>query len=202
MAKNNGEGIVFFGILVGLILYIAKLIYDQSVKPKLNARAATRKLDKLPDGKEMLTRLRNKLTILSPESVDIPITPSNEAYTIGKKQIFLCFLDEKGLPYDENTILYAAIHELAHVITPTYDEHGPDFRENFQKLLDRAAYLGLLYPGTPIHPQYCQFNKKQGQPKSLTEEKPTLGFRLRKVQKRNVESRDGVSYKREKVDPC
>lgn len=57
---------------------------------------------------------------------------------------------------DENVIMFVAIHEMGHIITPTVG-HGPDFWNNFAWLLEQAETMGVYTPQNfSAHPvAYC-----------------------------------------------
>jgi hypothetical protein len=57
---------------------------------------------------------------------------------------------------DENVVMFVAIHEMGHIITPTVG-HGPDFWNNFAWLLEQAETLGVYRPQNfASHPvAYC-----------------------------------------------
>ncbi len=103
----------------------------------------------------MLKRVRTNFTKLSPRYAEIPLLAGRSAYTDNKTVITLCLADpDTGEPYDDNTIMFVALHELAHVIT-TAIGHGREFRKNFANLLARAANHGFYNPSKPIVATYC-----------------------------------------------
>ena len=63
-------------------------------------------------------------------------------YTENKRIIHLC-VNKDDLLFDKDTVLIAAIHELAHVI---YDGNGHtyEFREIERELLDKALEKGMI----------------------------------------------------------
>lgn len=105
----------------------------------------------------MLVYVRENFKRLDPEFAKIPLYEGGKSYTENKSSITLCLKDEKGLYYDRNTIMYVALHELAHIVTKTYDmdEHGPEFRKNFDNILNRAQQLGIYDPKLPVVQNYC-----------------------------------------------
>lgn len=89
-------------------------------------------------------------------------TPDAEhtSYSVNKgEKIHLCLRQREGKNeslVDENVMVFVAIHEMAHVITPTIG-HGPDFWNNFGWLLKQAESLGVYhYQDFKSHPvSYC-----------------------------------------------
>jgi hypothetical protein len=89
-------------------------------------------------------------------------TPDAEhtSYSVNKgEKIHLCLRQRQGMNeslVDENVMMFVAIHEMAHVITPTIG-HGPDFWNNFGWLLKQAEQIGVYqYQNFKSHPvAYC-----------------------------------------------
>ncbi len=104
-----------------------------------------------------LKAVRNNFTTLSSQYGRIPLRSGDSAYTENKEVITLCLADPKTKQsYDMNTVMYVALHELAHVVTPEgAAEHGQEFRQNFSKLLREASDKGVYNPRVPIPATYC-----------------------------------------------
>lgn len=103
----------------------------------------------------LLQLVRSNFSKLNKQYAQIPLYSGSSAYTDNKTVITLCLSDpETGVPYDENTIMYVALHELAHVVS-TNIGHGKEFRKNFATLLARAHKLGFYDPTKPIATTYC-----------------------------------------------
>lgn len=103
----------------------------------------------------LLQTVRSNFTKLDPGFAEIPLRAGTSAYTDDKTSITLCLTDpETGRAYDTNTIMYVALHELAHVVS-TKVGHGEEFRRNFARLLDDAAQHGFYDPKRPIPQTYC-----------------------------------------------
>jgi hypothetical protein len=92
------------------------------------------------------------------DSKNIKLYGANNTLTENKKKIFLCLKKKNGEYYDYNTLLYLAIHELAHVINNEYDtghNHGEKFNELNDILLTRAYDKGLLDKNKEIEYDMC-----------------------------------------------
>lgn len=108
----------------------------------------------------MLQKVREGFRKINSDYARIPLFHGNSSFTENKASITLCLHDpDTGRPYELNTVMYVALHELAHVITDSYEHahenHGPQFKRNFKDLLDRATALGLYNPAFPIPKNYC-----------------------------------------------
>jgi len=103
----------------------------------------------------LVEKIRTNFALLNPEYAKIPIQEGSSAYTENKEMITMCLQDPKTKKfYDMNTLMYVALHELAHVVTTTHG-HDEQFKANFVKLLERAAQLGIYDPTKPLPENYC-----------------------------------------------
>lgn len=108
----------------------------------------------------VINQIRQNFAKLKPEYGNVPIREGDSSYTEGKKFITLCLRDPAtGKYYDMNTIMYVALHELAHLVSESYgspgNEHNDEFKKNFQVILDRAERLGFYNPNIPMPKTYC-----------------------------------------------
>lgn len=102
----------------------------------------------------MLKHIQHKLEPLDPRVKDLQFFEGNKSYTINKKKIYLCLRDEKNDYYNENMLLYVAIHELAHVLCDEIG-HTEKFHRIFKQLLYKAQSLGIYDSTKPIVRNYC-----------------------------------------------
>ena len=103
----------------------------------------------------LLNQVRANFAKLNPEYEKIPLREGDSAYTENKSVVTLCLKNsESGGYYDMNTIMYVAIHELAHIVSKTHG-HNTEFKDNFAKLLRQAARLEIYDPRKPIPTTYC-----------------------------------------------
>jgi len=79
----------------------------------------------------------------------------DKSYTINKSKVFLCLRDQNGNYYDNNTLVYVLLHEIAHVLCVEVD-HTDLFQEILQELLNRASSMGLYDPKIPVVDNYCE----------------------------------------------
>ena len=106
----------------------------------------------------ILDEIRRRFRIISPQYGRGPLRTGTEAYTESKSVIYLCIQDpETGEYYDINTLMYVALHELAHVITKADgdESHGDEFKGKFARLLKEASAKGVYDPRKPIPSTYC-----------------------------------------------
>lgn len=102
---------------------------------------------------QLLNEISRDLKLLAP-NVSFTVSEnrvSGTTFTLDKKYIFLC-LNTKN----KNTLMYVAIHELAHIISKSYG-HNNEFISNFQSLIKKAIDLGIYqYQDYSASPEkYC-----------------------------------------------
>jgi hypothetical protein len=86
-----------------------------------------------------------------------PVENGTTSYSVNKgEKIVLCIRQKSGEFVPINTLMYVAIHEIAHIMTPTVG-HTPSFWTNFRFLLTEAMSIGLYtrtdFDGRPE--DYC-----------------------------------------------
>ena len=80
------------------------------------------------------------------------------AYSVNKgEELSLCIRDKDTESFiDDNTIIFVAIHELSHIMTPETG-HTPLFWDNMKYLLEQASsqgiYMPVDYSQSPV--EYC-----------------------------------------------
>jgi AMMECR1 domain-containing protein len=101
--------------------------------------------------------IRNILRPLHPEAVDkIVLLEDQKSYTINKKKVYLCLRDENGEYYNDNMLIFVAIHELAHVLCDEIG-HTKKFEDIFHKLLQEAIEKKLYDPSFEPIRNYCEY---------------------------------------------
>ena len=111
----------------------------------------------LPTVKEhfLISDLKEKLSIVEPKFHEIDIREASSSYTEDKSIIYLCLRDEKGQLYPVNTLIYVALHEIAHLINKEDFGHTTAFYKAFDKLLCQASDRGVYDPSIPHTSWYC-----------------------------------------------
>lgn len=113
--------------------------------------------EKFDENDPMLLKLKLKLGTVFPDINTVVLVKSNESYTLDKKKIFMCMTDKNGKYYDENTLTYVLLHELAHVRCNDYEDHSENFHRIFNDLLEIASRHRLYDSSQPIMENYCKF---------------------------------------------
>lgn len=117
----------------------------------------TRFIEEFKKEDPMLHTIRNKMRPLHPEMVDhIILLEDTKSYTINKKKVYLCLKDENGEYYNDNMLMFVAIHELAHVLCDEIG-HTDKFQDIFQDLLKKAADLQIYDPSVAPIQNYCEY---------------------------------------------
>ncbi len=105
----------------------------------------------------------NRLYSFNPHSLEENILDIDTSYTLNKgSYVVFCLSPRKvnsDSVYDINTLMYVAIHELAHIVTVSVG-HTPEFTKNFKSLLKYAieanVYKLVDYSKNPE--EYCGMN--------------------------------------------
>lgn len=99
----------------------------------------------------------NKLKSLNNRNIlsEVNINVGRKSYTLNKKNVFLCLKDEQGQYYDDNTLIYVLLHEIAHVINTKSIGHDRHFHNTFKELLDLATEKNIYNPNIPVVSNYC-----------------------------------------------
>jgi len=105
----------------------------------------------------ILKVIHKKLIEVDIRAKKLSLKGSTQSFTEDKTRTYLCLRDENGNYYDDNMLMYVALHELAHAISESVDpNHTTDeFKNNFKLLLAKAADKGLYDPKKPLNYSYC-----------------------------------------------
>ena len=103
----------------------------------------------------LITDLKEKLAVIDRKFLALDIRESDSSYTEDKTIIYLCLKDENGQFYPSNTLIYVALHEIAHMLNREDYGHTPAFHKVFDKLLCDAAKKGVYDPDKPHASWYC-----------------------------------------------
>jgi len=151
--------------------YLRKSLYLDKIESNVNGKQYY--VRNLPDKKEAADKLANigiKLKRLV-DSLDIEDKEKGEynkklkdnfnsdyitenipgsqyvAYSVNKgEELSLCVREKDTEKFiDDNIILFVAIHELSHIMTPEMG-HTPLFWDNMKYLLEKASSLGIYNP--------------------------------------------------------
>lgn len=95
---------------------------------------------KFPNNKDVVQLYNNfNPASISEGSVDSGYT----SYSVNKgEKIIICIRQKNQTFVEKNTILYVAIHELGHLMTPEIG-HTASFWKNFKFLLNEAVSIGI-----------------------------------------------------------
>ena len=135
-------------LVLGLIVYLITMIF---MKVKENLLPYDPKVDEL----------KRKLALVHPKSKKLQFYTDKKSYTINKKKMHLCVKDENYEYYDDNMLIYVALHELAHVLcdeighTPKYWAIFDDVLEKAAKTIDPVTNKPVYNPDGIINKDYC-----------------------------------------------
>jgi hypothetical protein len=153
------------------LMYNVRDMPDKQEAADLLARVR-RKLQKLIDtlrqrypGKPQVIQLNEKFEADPKRFYEATPDSEHVSYSVNKgDSIHLC-LRQRDTPkeplVDENVMVFVALHEMGHVITPpTVKSHGPEFWNNFGWLLRESEAIEIYkYQDFKAHPvTYCGEN--------------------------------------------
>ena len=115
-------------------------------------------IDKFPDFRDSIELLNKNFTEARTIIYENPPTSDYTSYSVnkGEKVVFCIRSKEDDKLEDLNTLMFVAIHELAHVMTKSIG-HTPEFWSNMRYLLKKGIKLGVYkavdYKTKPV--PYC-----------------------------------------------
>lgn len=101
--------------------------------------------------------LKRRLLLVHSKASSLQFYHDKKSYTINKQKIHLCIKDEEGNYYDDNMLIYALLHELAHAICDEVG-HTPKFWAIFDELLDKASKTIDPKTNTPVYDKNGQID--------------------------------------------
>jgi predicted metal-dependent hydrolase len=129
-------------------------------------KLVTHMLKKMPDN-EYVIRMKDRFegTVLKEANYDIN-NPHQSSYTINKGDtMVLCLRSKDNSMVDMNTLMYVAIHELAHIYSSSQN-HTEEFWNNMRLLINEAKGIGIYhevdYAKNPV--EYCGMDIRSSGP--------------------------------------
>lgn len=137
---------IFKIVIILVISYLISLLYNE-LKENFQPESRDKKM----------SMIRSSLEKIEPEKIrELSFFEDDKcAFTINKKNIHIKLKDKKGNYYDDNMLIYVALHELAHSICDEVG-HTKKFHEIFERLLDKAAEKGIFDPSKQLLEKYCE----------------------------------------------
>lgn len=116
----------------------------------MNLKKLIESLPDKPADNRLKKYFRNNITENIPGSLYV-------AYSINKgDELSLCLRDKDNSFIETNTIMFVAIHEIAHIMT-LETGHTDKFWGNMKYLLDKASEMGIYYEVdySKVPTEYC-----------------------------------------------
>jgi hypothetical protein len=104
-----------------------------------------------------IIEIKERLQNVNPRVDSLEFFAGNKSYTINKQKVYLCLKDENDEYYDDNMLMYVALHELAHVLCDEIG-HTEKFKKIFEDLLVDAENKGVYNSSIPPIIDYCTYN--------------------------------------------
>lgn len=141
--KNNDTILIVFSIIL-IIGIISFFVYTQI-------------LEHYARNEPKILELKERLHVVHPRIESLEFFAGNKSYTINKQKVYLCLKDEKGEYYEDNMLMYVALHELAHVLCDEIG-HTDKWKKIFEDLLADAEKKGVYDSNVPPILDYCTYN--------------------------------------------
>jgi hypothetical protein len=166
LTRTNIKKMMIFGLILLIVLFFIKYNNDLiHVKFDENFHLV-RDLPDKDDAAEVLSTIKDRLSKLIKYCIrnhpnddrvfilknrfnenniqETDINDTGTSYSIDKgEEIHLCLRDKESQKLQKiNTLMFVAIHELAHVMSVSYG-HNEEFHKNFKFLLENAIKNGL-----------------------------------------------------------
>ena len=148
--------LIFINIILVLVIsyFILKIVekYEEKYPMIVELTQDLKKLFDNSNGKKYTGNLEtlNNRDIMK----EINIKKGKKSYTINKKNINLCLLDNKGKYYNKNNLMYVLLHEISHVICDEIG-HTDKFYDIFDDILKLAEEKKIYDPKIPMIDNYC-----------------------------------------------
>lgn len=103
----------------------------------------------------VVSELKERLAVVDPKFKELDIREGASSFTEDKTIIYLCLRDTVGNYYPINTLVYVALHEIAHLMNRKDYGHTKAFYDVFDRLLCQAADKGVYSASIPHPEAYC-----------------------------------------------
>jgi len=116
------------------------------------------KLKRYVEGLDPKPVYTHRLDKYNPDAISENILNLDTSYTLNKKDMYFCLTprEEDIYVYDINTLMFVAIHELAHISSKSVG-HTEEFKINFKDLIKHGIATGVYeyidYSKSPV--EYC-----------------------------------------------
>lgn len=116
------------------------------------------KLKKYIETLEIRPSYTSMLSKYNSDNISENILDIDTSYTLNKRDIYFCLTPRSHdiYVYDINTLMFVAIHELAHICSKSTG-HTEEFKNNFRDLIKHSINLGVYeyvdYDKSPV--EYC-----------------------------------------------
>ena len=141
--KNNDTILIVFSIIL-IVGIISFFVYTQI-------------LEHYARNEPKVLEIKERLRAVHPRVDSLEFFAGNKSYTINKQKVYLCLKDEKGEYYEDNMLMYVALHELAHVLCDEIG-HTDKWKKIFEDLLADAEKKGVYDSNVPPILDYCTYN--------------------------------------------
>jgi len=162
--QNSKWNAAIYIIFVCVIILVSATAFWMSFNKSVDCYAAQND-SKIVELREHFTKFWNKprvwpkeISYLAKRNImrETTLQKGEKSYTINKKDVYMCLVDENGNYYPFNMLVYVLAHEYAHVISTSIG-HTEEFHLKFDILLDVMIREGFYDPSEEIILDYCLY---------------------------------------------
>jgi hypothetical protein len=110
----------------------------------------------MDENEPKVMEIKRLIAPVHPAIQNMTFRKGGKSYTLNKEVIHLCIFDENGKYYDNNMLIYVALHEVAHVLCDEIG-HTDKFHRIHEDLTQKAADMGIFNPSIPLVQHYCEY---------------------------------------------
>lgn len=110
----------------------------------------------MDEAEPKVMEIKRLITPVHPAIANMTFRKGRKSYTLNKEIIHLCIYDANGKYYDNNMLIYVALHEVAHVLCDEIG-HTDKFYRIHEELIQKATEQGIFNPSIPLVQHYCDY---------------------------------------------
>ena len=138
-----------------LFVILAVLFIIFCIKRNIKAKNLKKHKKKLYDLYKKIEKMKQYFTETeSKQLYKLKMSPDIRSYTIDKHDMRLCLENDDGEYYDDNMLIYATLHELAHIFCDEIG-HTDKYGRIFNRLLNIEEKVGVYNKSIKLPKEYC-----------------------------------------------
>lgn len=138
-------------LIIPIVMFVIKFIENTNINKSIKLHH--NKLEILHKNIEKLIPYLSKTE--QEKLSKIKLQPAKKSYTIDKHHVHLCLVDDENQKYyEENTLIYVLLHEIAHIFCDE-EGHTEKYMKIFKRLIRLATKMKIYDPNIQLPKTYC-----------------------------------------------